>query len=324
MDYKSPSNHVQQEHIEETSEKIDIGTIVGKVVSHWYLFIIAIPIFLAIGMWKVRFADRTYDVEAQLLIRDSDNKMQGAENLLEGMQMFSAFANIENEIGLIKSTGVINRTLDAVDFEVSYFSQGKVRTIERYHNFPFVVHIDTSRRQLINKAFFVEVIDESSFKIKLNSTEGKTYHYNNRKFDVKQEEPIKFESTFRFGELVQTDYFAFRLERNPDFDTEFGEVQLFFKLNDREKLLNKYKAKTQAKVLNKTASIIVVSLSDVNKQKALDYVNALADAYVMAGLEVKNLMAANTVKFIDNQLKTIADSLNQTEMNLNLSDQKKS
>ena len=53
----------------ESSEKIDIGTIVGKVFSHWKLFLIAIPIFLAIGMWKVRFADRTYDVEAQLLIR---------------------------------------------------------------------------------------------------------------------------------------------------------------------------------------------------------------------------------------------------------------
>ncbi|NQX91696.1 MAG: hypothetical protein HRT74_06150, partial [Flavobacteriales bacterium] len=305
-----------QENSAEGGEKIDIGTVVGKIFGHWYLFAIAIPCFLALGMWKVRFADRTYDVEAQLLIRDSDNKMQGAENLLEGMQMFSAFANIENEIGLIKSTSVINRTLDMLDFEVGYFTQGKVRTIERYHEFPFTVELDTSHRQLTKRAFFVKLIDDQSFEISITSAKGKTYHYGDKDWDIKQTEPLKFKSIYRFGEKVHTDYFSFRILKNPDFDQEFGEVQLFFKLNDREALVNKYKAKTQAKVLNKTASIIVIGLSDVNRYKALDFVNALADAYVEAGLKDKNQMAANTVKFIDEQLQTISDSLEQTEMEL--------
>ncbi|MEO0403912.1 MAG: polysaccharide biosynthesis tyrosine autokinase, partial [Bacteroidota bacterium] len=305
-----------EENSAEGGEKIDIGTVVGKIFSHWYLFAIAMPCFLALGMWKVRFADRTYDVEAQLLIRDSDNKMQGAENLLEGMQMFSAFANIENEIGLIKSSGVINKTLDNLDFEVGYFTQGKVRTIERYHEFPFKVQLDTSHRQLIKRAFFVKVIDDHSYELSVTSAEGKTYHYASKEWDVKQMEPIKFKSTYRFGEKVHTDYFSFRVLKNPDFDADFGEAQTFFKFMDRDALVNKYKAKTQAKVLNKTASIIVIGLSDVNRFKALDFVNALADAYVDAGLEDKNQMAANTVEFIDSQLQTISDSLERTEKEL--------
>ena len=136
--------------------------------------------------------------------------MQGAENLLEGMQMFSAFANIENEIGLIKSTSVVEGTLDHLGFEVGYFTQGKVRTIERYNDFPLLVHIDTTHKQLIKKAFFVRVIDDETYEISLNSEAGKTFHFGKNDFDAKQEQPIRLKATYHFGEQVIFRLFFFQ------------------------------------------------------------------------------------------------------------------
>ncbi|MCB0761381.1 MAG: polysaccharide biosynthesis tyrosine autokinase [Flavobacteriales bacterium] len=305
----------EQEH-NETNDGLDIGTTVKRIVSHWYLFVLIVPLFLAIGIWKVRFADRTYETQAQLLIRDSDNKMQGPENLLEGLQMFSAFANIENEIGVIKSTNIIHETLLNLDFDITYFSKGKVRTIERYHQFPVMVEMDTSHVQLLKASFFITRIDDQSFKLKVTAKDFKTYHFGREEESPRIAEELAFEGAFFYGEPIIHDYFGFVVNKDLEYFESYPEARLYFKFNNRLEQVIKYKGKTQVKPLNKTASIIVVGVTETNREKALAFVNAVCDTYIRCGLEDKNRMASNTIRFIDRQLGMIGDSLDVAEAQL--------
>lgn len=300
----------------EPKDGIDIGTTVRRIVSHWKLFVLVVPFFVALALWEERFADRTYDAEAKLLLRDSDNKMQGAENLIEGLQMFSAFANIENEIGILKSTAVIERTLENLDFEVSYFTQGRVRTIERYRKFPFRVELDTSNVQITKKIFFVTPVSDEAYEIKVSAAGYKTYDFARGVASKKIQDTVRFEGKFYYGELVKTDYFSFRLIKQDEYYDAYPETSLYFKINDRQDQILKYKSKTKAKSLNKTASIMVVGVTEMNREKAMNYVNAVCDAYVQHGLEDKNRMAENTIRFIDRQLGWITDSLTHNEAEL--------
>jgi tyrosine-protein kinase Etk/Wzc len=304
-----------EEHSEQ-NDGIDIGTTVKRIVSHWKLFVLILPLFIALGVWEVRFADRTYEAQAQLLIRDSDNKMQGAENLLEGLQMFSAFANIENEIGVIKSTNVISRTLQTLDFEVSYYTKGKVRTIEWYTKYPIRVTVDTSRAQLVKANYHIKRIDDRSFSIKVSAKDFKTFNFSTEETSTKIIEDLKFEGKYFYGETINHDYFSFKVEKRPEYFDTHENVALHFKINDRNDQTIKYKGKTQVKSLNKTASIIVVGVTEMNREKALTYVNAVCDAYINCGLEDKNRMATSTIKFIDRQLSMIGDSLRYAESQL--------
>src|SRR5690606_22637122 len=61
--------------------------------------------------------------------------------------------------------------------------------------------------------------------------------------------------------------------------------------------------------LNKTATILTLSLELNNRRKGEDYLNTLMDVYLERELLEKNHTAANTVYFIDQQLSGITDSL---------------
>lgn len=298
------------------SDVLDIGTVVKRVVSHWYLFVLVVPLFLALAVYKGKQALPSYDSEAQLLIRDSDNKMKGAENLIEGLQMFSSFANIENEIGIIKSTKVISRTLDRLDFDVSYYSKGKFRQDEHYQAFPIRVELNRDFDQLVGSSFTVKLLDDGQFSVKCKKLSYKTYNFETHQASETIDEPVDFEGTFYFGEEVRSEHFAFTLYAQPEYFEEYPGKQLLFKINNRKDMVVKYKSKTQVKVLNKTASIIVIGITEENREKALNFVNTLCDTYVTFGLEEKNRMASNTINFIDEQLGIIGDSLQTTEKEL--------
>lgn len=300
----------------EKKDVLDIGTVIKRVLRHWKLFLLVVPCFLALGVYKGKQGLPSYDAEAQLLVRDSDNKMQGAENLIEGLQMFSSFANIENEIGIIKSTKVIARTLEGLDFDVSYYSVGKFRQDEHYQAFPVRVEINRDHPQAVGCQFYVKLLDENRFEIKVKKLEFKTYHFAQEATSDKITTPLDFKGEYYFGEEIRTEHFAFTLYPQPEFFEEYPGKMLYFKINNRPEMVVKYKGKTQVKVLNKTASIIVVGVTEENREKALNYVNALCETYVNFGLEEKNRMAANTIRFIDQQLDVIGDSLQTTETEL--------
>ena len=53
-----------------------------------------------------------------------------------------------------------------------------------------------------------------------------------------------------------------------------------------------------------------------NPKKHIDFINKLTELYIKMGLDEKNLMATNTISFIDKQLVFIKDSLNQIELSI--------
>ena len=68
--------------------------------------------------------------------------------------------------------------------------------------------------------------------------------------------------------------------------------------------------------INREASILKLTLKSNSLPKAVDYLNMLTKQYLARNLAVKNMIAENTIKFIDNQLGIISDSLKTAELNL--------
>ncbi len=60
-------------------------------------------------------------------------------------------------------------------------------------------------------------------------------------------------------------------------------------------------------------TVITVSSEGVVPDREIDYINALCENFIQAGLERKRLIAENTLDFIEEQINIIKDSLNITE-----------
>ena len=72
----------------QQEETIDLKELL-KYVQYWYYFVISIIFCLFIAFLNNRYTVKEYSVSTTLLIRDDNNTQLGAENLLEGLELFS-------------------------------------------------------------------------------------------------------------------------------------------------------------------------------------------------------------------------------------------
>ena len=125
-------------------ETIDLKAILLKYAHYWYYFIISVLFCLFIAFLYNRYSKPIYSVSSTLLIRDDRNSQLGAENLLEGLEIFSGKTNLKNEIALLNSYSITKQVVEDLNFGISYFKHGKIITSVLYENLPFVVIVDSN------------------------------------------------------------------------------------------------------------------------------------------------------------------------------------
>ena len=102
-------------------EKVDIKNLLFRYYNNWYYFVISVFFFALIAFAYIRYTTPIYSVSSTILIRDDNNTQLGAENILEGMELFSGKTNINNEIVVLKSFSLINQVIDELGLGVSYY-----------------------------------------------------------------------------------------------------------------------------------------------------------------------------------------------------------
>ncbi len=288
-------------------ESIDLKKFLFKILFNWYWFAIAMFFALTIAYLVNRYADPVYSVTSTIIVRDDTKagkgQLSGYENIIEGMDIFRSKKNIYNEMGILQSYSLAYKTLTELkDFEITYVLVGRrgIKESPLYNRSPFIVELDTSHVQM--RGHRVNIFLLSGKKYRLTIDEG-----------------MDTDTVLRYGEPFVNDNFSFRLFlRNPE--TFNPEDQLsnkyYFVINDLNSLTNQYKGKLSITVNDKKGSILILTTQGPVAQQECDYLNKLGEVYIRSGLEEKNRIAINTIKFIDQQLQSIVDSLRKAEMNL--------
>ena len=113
-------------------EKVDVKNLLFRYYNHWYYFVISVLFFALIAFAYIRYTTPIYSVSSTILIRDDNNTQLGAENILEGMELFSGKTNINNEIVVLKSFSLINQVIDELGLGVSYYQHGFLQSNELF------------------------------------------------------------------------------------------------------------------------------------------------------------------------------------------------
>jgi len=133
----------------QQNETIDIKKFVIKMLANWYWFALSLLITLCVAYVINRYTDPVYKQSAIVMVQDKDNTLSGGvEGILEeqGILRRTRKKVVENEIGVLSSYTLVKKAITELpDFNISYFSMGRIRTVERYKSCPFEVIIDTNR-----------------------------------------------------------------------------------------------------------------------------------------------------------------------------------
>src|SRR5690606_29398886 len=115
---------------------------------------------------------------------------------------------------------------------------------------------------------------------------------------------------FRFGEMIETSRSKFTVDL---LHPSRGGSEVSFVLHHPATLAERYSKAVTVKPLYDYGSVLEVRLVTTVVEKGRDYVNALMDSFIEYDLIEKNRISENTLRFIDEQLFMVEDSLNSVE-----------
>ncbi len=292
-------------NIEE--ESINWRAYIFKIIRFWYVFPITVFISLIICFFVIKTATPVYKVGSKILVENEQSLMDPNAILQNATNPFSVGDyKIRNEIEILSSYELTKKTVSQLNFSVSYYIKGKYRDIELYEEIPFVVWYDSLHFQPVGVAFFLEKIDENKYHVWSEGENVTIYLYENDTYSFIKPE-FKFEDTVSNQELISNDLLRFRIK---DYNIKRGEIYKF-RLRPLRSVIAEFR---RLRVENiKYSSVIKLEYEGHQIKKSIDYLNKFIEVYLNRGVEKKNLVAINTIKFIDSQIYDIADSLRSAE-----------
>jgi uncharacterized protein involved in exopolysaccharide biosynthesis len=150
------------------SDTINIREEIQKYLVHWIWFVLALIIAYIGATLYLRYQTPTYSASASILIKD--NNKSGISTELAafgdlGIIGSASANNPANEIQILKSRKIIGHVVDTLQLDLTYFSQGTVKTSERYTNLPFILQfIDNKYARDRDTAFIVSIEGKNGFQ----------------------------------------------------------------------------------------------------------------------------------------------------------------
>ncbi len=305
-----------QEKQETQEETIDIKALILKYTQYWHYFLATILFFSVIAFLNNRYTVPEYSVSTSLEIRDDNNTQMGAENLIEGLELFSGKNNLNNEIIILSSYSITEKVIKELGLGLHYFQHGFFQTNELFENSPFIVIVDSLHNQLTGVDFQITIINEQEFQLSITTKNQFPYNLILERFDKTLIADIDINETYKFDKIITTDYFSFTLKKSLFFNLDqlnSSDKDYSFKLHQTDNLCYKLRKEIIITPINKDASILKINIKGKTPKKNISILNKLTEIYIRNGLDNKNLMANNTIHFIDEQLAVIDDSLTSIE-----------
>ncbi|VAW15631.1 hypothetical protein MNBD_BACTEROID01-89, partial [hydrothermal vent metagenome] len=154
-----PDNNSHQPRYLQEEDTIDIKKLVLRLLSYWYWFVLCVILSLGSAYLYNRYTTRVYEISSSLLI-DAGKSVSPLAGGGAGGDLFGGFGlmssnlrDFYNQLIILKSNPVIEKTLEGLDFEVSYYSVGRIMSSESYKSAPFRVKIDRAHPQLVGAEF---------------------------------------------------------------------------------------------------------------------------------------------------------------------------
>ena len=284
----------------QNEQSIDIKGILYLCLSRWYWFVIAIILAIGIATYYLHKQTPVYTRYCKVLVK-SDEKGHSAFNTSEfsDMGLFTSGVKINNELLTINSIDVIRETVRQLHLDMNYTVDGRFHPILLYD------------KSLPVKVDLVGAFDNASLAFDMEVGKDKarltSFIFNG--------EEVAGEATANLGDTVNTpigqlcvmptDYFQADQEYN--IHVSHGAI---------ERAARSYAAKLRVELSAKNSDVMTLSINDISKRRADDFLNMLVAVYNNNWLKDKNQIMVSTSLFIDDRLRLIEQELGNVDKDI--------
>lgn len=307
------SSKAQLEALKEEVEKstFDFSQIYAMLILNWRWFLISFVICVGSALIYLRFLTPVYQSTAKLLIKDEGNRGGSSLQNSTNLGTISTTNGFDNEIEIITSHTLAMEVVTDLKLYTNYYRKGKVKAKLIYKTQPFNVDMDIDKVKKLNVPISIRVERiMKGYRVNVNYRVPLAENESSPSYSIdKTIRALPTTIPTRAGNIYMTKN---PLSMEP---MKLGEVYNV-SITSPKMAAYGYVGSLKASQNSKTTSIARLTISDINVQRSLDYLNQLVICYNRQANEDKNEIALRTEQFINSRLEIINNELGQTEGSL--------
>ena len=212
---------------------------------------------------------------------------------MSGFGVDAGYKNVNNQMIMLGSYDLMSRVVDSLPFlDVEYITQGWFKTRQLYRQTPIL--IESTRLDARAYAALFQVTFSKDGTLHISSTD----------------ESMPLELTAHYGEPISCPIFDITI-----WPTELmiNSGKLYFRFRSHESLVDEFMSRLQLSFVTEGSTVLALSLVSETPQRDCEFIDKLAKIYLLQNLEQKNEVAENSIRFINEQLDNLQESLQVSE-----------
>lgn len=313
------NKNLELENVQNQEEQsaLDFQTIYSTLILNWKWFLLSIVLCCALAVAYVKLAPKVFQSSTKILIKDDESKKSGGaagaaaaamSNLSLGFM--SSSNGIDNESEILNSRYLVQQTIKNLKLYAEYRHGGMLVDTLIYSKQEVNVDMDTTSLKQLNAPMKLTI-----------TREGGIYHVKGKYFkpiDAETSEKAPYEINKTLAKLpaqIRTKAGTLTLTQNLGYKLKEG-TELKVEMISPFKASKEYFKRLTMNQTKKTANTIELTFNDESRERGVDFLNGLIDAYNYQANIDKNEIQKRTEDFINSRLAKISTELTGNDTNL--------
>ncbi|PPK87533.1 capsular exopolysaccharide synthesis family protein [Neolewinella xylanilytica] len=282
--------------------QLDFEALINRMLRNWYWFVLAIGICFFLAWLHLRYTTPVYQAQTSMLIEEQSSSGGLSTDVIAQELGFENTYKIDNEIFMLRSKYLMERVVNLLGLDISYFHLGSVRDVEIYKPDQFgLLLVDTvtttaatANEPIVYGSVMVRFDNANTFSLIRSEGDTASVSYDeplrigNRRFLLAIEEGASI--------IGQPDIYQIIVRKPSDVAGGYNR--------------SLYVAQVES------SGVVSLSITDPVPEKATDILNALVAVYEQQIVEEQRQTGGQTVAFIEERLEYVTDELYEVESNV--------
>lgn len=276
-------------------------------LNEWKWFLLSLLFFIGLAVAYILITPPVYKRSVSLLIKDESKKSQSMtneQNPFKDMGLFAVNTNVQNELLSIQSPDIIIEVIKRLHLDMSYKTDG---TFHKELLYGQTLPVDVSIEDLAYNDFcsFTMTLQKDNKAVLTDFTKNDE--------DAGDGNPI----IVSLNKATDTPIGKLKISPSPHFkQTAQPDIPIYVKRTGLLQSIENCQSKMVTELIDEKATIIDISYSDQNIQRAEEFLNTLISVYNENWVKDRNQIAVSTSLFINERLQVIENELGNVDSDI--------
>ena len=305
MDNSSPQPIIirQAAPAPQQQSEVSMSDLFYICLGNWKWFVLSVVLCLSASVLYLLRTAPVYTRTASVLIKQ-DSKGHSVSDVageLSSLGLVNTNSNVNNELITFTSPALVLQLVQRMNLDINYSKPGTFRSTTLYGStLPVQVEL-------------LDMDDTANASMVLTLTPEGTCNISDM---VLKGERLSYDQSVVFGDTLQTPLGRLIVNQSAFFAQPETTLHIDVTRSNIYTAIASTSAKLKAGLSNKQASIIDLTYSDVNIQRAEDVLNALITIYNQNWVQDKNQISVATSQFVNDRLEMIEQELGNVDTDI--------